>query len=65
MSKSEIKSTLKQELTKVNKVIDHKILKGMPYSHEARYHKLLLGRLSVLNQSSFIARMKTVSTFLF
>ncbi len=65
MSKSQIKYTLKSELKKVNKEIDKKILKGLPYTTEARYHRVLLARLSVLNRSSFIARMKTVSAFMF
>jgi hypothetical protein len=66
MSKYHIKNTLKSELGKVNKVIDKKILRGLPYTKEARYHKLLLARLSLLQKSNFLARSMRVATmFLF
>ncbi len=64
MSKSQLKYTLKQELRKVNEVIDKKIVRGLPYNKEARYHKVLLARLSVINRSSFLSRMKMVSAFM-
>ncbi len=61
MSKSELKHNLKTEIKKVNKTIDQKILRGLPYIREARYHKLLRARLAVLRGSSFLARLKTIT----
>jgi len=66
MSKSELKYTLKSEITKVNKEIDRKIVRGLPYSREARYHKTLLQRLSIIRRKSFLARsMRFVVAFVF
>jgi hypothetical protein len=65
MSKSELKHELKHEIKKVNKTIDEKIVKGLPYYREARQHKLLRARLSILKKTSWLARMKTVSAFMF
>jgi hypothetical protein len=45
MSKSELKYKLKSEISTINRVIDQKILRGLPYDREARYHKNLLKRL--------------------
>ena len=66
MSKLELIHDIKNELRRVNKLIDQKITRGLPYMREARYHKMLTARLSVMNRSRFLARsMRTVSTFLF
>jgi hypothetical protein len=65
MSKSELKHNLKTEIKKVNKVIDQKIIRGLSYSREAHYHRILRARLHILKKASFVARMKTVSAFLF
>jgi len=65
MSKSELKHNLKTEIKRVNKVIDQKIVRGLPYVREAQYHRVLRARLHILRRSSFLAQMKTVSAFLF
>jgi hypothetical protein len=66
MSKSELTYTLKTELTKVNKVIDQKIVRGLPYTREARYHKNLLNRLALIRQKSWLARsMRYVGAMMF
>lgn len=66
MSKSELRYTIKSEINKINKVIDHKIVRGLSYNREAHYHKVLLRRLSVLRKSNFLARtMRLVGTFIF
>jgi hypothetical protein len=66
MSKSELKSELKTEINKVNKVIDQKIVRGLPYTREARYHKNLLQRLSIIRQKSLLARsMRYVGVAMF
>ena len=56
MSKSELKYTIKEEINKVNKVIDQKIVRGLPYNREAKYHKNLLKRLDIVRRSSFVTR---------
>ncbi len=66
MSKTELKHELKLELKKVNKIIDYKIVRGLPYAREARAHKLLLARLAIINKTSWLARsMRVASFFLF
>lgn len=66
ISKSHMRSTLKQEIKALNKIIDHKILKGIPYTNEAHKHKMLLARLAVLTESNIIARsMRLVSMMMF
>ncbi len=66
MSKSELTYTLKAEISKMNKMIDHKILRGLPYSKEAHYHKKLLNRLSIIRQKSFLARsMRSFAMMMF
>ena len=65
MSKSELKTTLKAEINKVNKVIDKKIVRGLPYYREAHYHKTLLQRLSLIRRKSILARsMRYVTAFM-
>ena len=65
MSKSELTSELKAEINKVNQIIDRKIVRGLPYTKEARYHKNLLQRLAVLRQKSLLARsMRYVGAFM-
>lgn len=56
MSKTELKYELQAEISKVNHIIDKKIVRGLPYTREARYHKNLLQRLSIIRQKSFLAR---------
>ena len=62
MSKSQVKNSLKREIHQVNRVIDEKIIRGLPYSKEARYHKILRARLSLIKRSNFIARSMRVAT---
>jgi hypothetical protein len=64
MSKTELKYELQAEIDKVNHIIDKKIVRGLPYTREARYHKTLLQRLSIIRQKSFLARsMRYVGAF--
>lgn len=66
MSKLELMSSIKGEIRKVNRTIDEKIMRGLPYAREAHYHKVLTARLSLMNRTRFLARsMRMVSTFLF
>jgi hypothetical protein len=62
MSKHQVKTTLKREIKRVNQEIDERIIKGMPYSQQARHHKILLARLGLLNRSTLLARTMRVAT---
>lgn len=64
MTKSQLKHELKSEIAKVNKVIDQKILRGLPYSREARYHKILTSRLNIIKDSSWLARSMKYATLM-
>jgi hypothetical protein len=48
MSKTELKYTINTEIDKINRVIDQKILRGLSYTEEARYHNQLLKQLHML-----------------
>ncbi len=66
MSKSELTYELEAEINKVNQVIDRKIVRGLSYTREAKYHKNLLNRLSGMRKKGFFARsMKFVGAFMF
>lgn len=66
MSESQLTHTIKTELHKINYVIDNKIVRGLPYDREARYHKNLLERLSLMRKKNWLARsMRYVSAFMF
>lgn len=64
MSKFEIRLTLKREIRKVNKLIDEKIIRGLPYTKEARYHKNLKARLALLEKTTWLGRSMRVASFL-
>ena len=49
MSKHEIIKSLKQEVRKVNRIIDHRIIQGLPYYTESRRHKFLMAQLNRLS----------------
>lgn len=66
MSKSELTTTIKAEINRINKVIDQKIIRGLSYSREAHYHKVLSRRLAVMRRSNFLARtMRFVGAMMF
>jgi hypothetical protein len=68
MSKHEIVRSLRQEIRKMNRVIDMKIIQGLPYYNESRRHKLLILQLKRLipERSSWFGRsMSFVSMFMF
>ena len=47
---------LKGEIKKVNRLIDYKIIHGLTYGREARYHKSLVHRLDSLQQRGVLFR---------
>lgn len=63
MSKIIKKFTIKREIEKLNKAIDLRIIKGLPYRAEARRHKFLLSQFSILNREpkvNFFQKMSHV-----
>ena len=56
MSKTELKYNIEAEIKRINRIIDHKILRGLPYSRESFYHKTLVARLSRMRLSGFLGR---------
>ncbi len=50
MSKITLEKTIRQELHKINDIIDLKILKGLPYKRESLRHRFLLSRLSDMHR---------------
>jgi len=65
MSKSEVIKNLKAEIKQMNRVIDERIMRGLPYTSYARKHKLLRARLALIKQRSFLARsMRYVTAFM-
>jgi len=52
MSKQNLEKILKNELEILNDVIDHKIIKGLSYTREARRHKFILSRLAEVRREN-------------
>jgi hypothetical protein len=48
---------IKNELKKINHLIDYKIIHGLSYRQEAHKHKALLGRLSSLSRHGMFANV--------
>ena len=53
MSQGQYLKMLEREIQRINKKIDQKILKGLPYSKEARDHKLLVQKVRFHTKRSF------------
>lgn len=70
MSTFILEKKIQDELRKINRVIDSKILKGLPYRREALRHRFLLNRLVDLHHVSkfhsnwFQRATNVVATFL-
>ncbi len=69
MSKITLEKTIREELHKLNNIIDVKILKGLSYKREALRHRFLLSRLSDMHHlkkfnSNWLKRaMNIMATF--
>lgn len=70
MSKFILEKKIKSELSRINDIIDVKIVKGMSYRREALRHRFLLNRLVDLHRVSrfhsnwFQRSVNVVATFL-
>lgn len=68
MSKNEIIRSLRYEIRKLNRIIDHKIIMGLSYGTESRRHKFLVAQLDRLTPrriSWFERSLSFASMFLF
>lgn len=54
MSKRNLEKNIKDEMSRLNDIIDLKIIRGIPYKREATRHKFLLMRLMDLRRFSTI-----------
>jgi hypothetical protein len=64
MTKHQTIKLIRSELNGLNRLIDVKIIKGVPYKDESRRHKLLLRKLKYVahNRSLFGQSMGFLST---
>jgi hypothetical protein len=53
MSQKEYLKIIERELSRINKIIDSKILRGEEYKKEAQNHKLLLKKIRFIQRKSF------------
>lgn len=51
MSKQNLEKILRDELEVLNDVIDHKIIKGLSYTREAKRHKFILSSLASIRRN--------------
>ncbi|MEO8638034.1 MAG: hypothetical protein ABI430_04005 [Candidatus Taylorbacteria bacterium] len=64
MSKTRTKIEIYKELKKVNREIDRKIIKGVPYGSDSKHHKFLLSRLRTLTGKKWLPRSLSFFSFL-
>jgi hypothetical protein len=55
MSKHQIVRSLRQEIRKLNRIIDQKIILGQSYYNESRRHKFLMSQLNRLAPSTSLS----------
>lgn len=61
MKKRQYKFMLRNEIRRLNKRIDSKILMGYPYEHDAKRHKQLLATLTkVTKRERFLSAVNSV-----
>jgi hypothetical protein len=67
MSKHQIVRELRREISKLNRIIDLAIIRGIPYREEARRHKFLVAQLSRLQprRHSIFSTFNFAHMFLF
>lgn len=66
MSKHQIVRELRREISKLNRVIDLAIIRGVPYRDEARRHKFLVAQLNRLHpRRSLFSSLSFAHMFMF
>jgi hypothetical protein len=65
MNKTHLEKILRKELSKLNDMIDAKVVMGLPYTREAREHRILLARIINLKKSQhpWLAKLGAIPTF--
>jgi hypothetical protein len=70
MSKRNLEKNIREEMERLNDIIDVKIIKGLPYKKEASRHKFLLmqlmdlRRFDTINSSMLQKLSKVVTSFI-
>ena len=64
MGKISLLHAIRSEVLRLNKIIDRKIVSGLPYSREARKHKELVAKVDRLVRRDWFARSLRFMTLL-
>lgn len=59
MSKHNVEKTIREELGRLNEIIDQKIIRGLSYRREAEKHSFLRARLARLSHSRVSSYART------
>ena len=66
MSKHQIAKELRREISKLNRIIDLSIIRGVPYREESRRHKFLVAQLARLQpRRSLFSSLNFAHMFMF
>lgn len=67
MTKYQVSKVIYEELNRLNREIDRKIIQGVSYAEESKMHKMLLARLRrmVPEQSLLSRSMNFITSFVF
>jgi len=65
MTRQKLERTVRKEIAALNELIDWKIIKGMPYSREARRHRFLLRQLSRAEETHQVSWFGTTLSAVF
>ena len=67
MTKYQVSKVIYEELNRLNREIDRKIIQGISYSEESKMHKMLLAKLRrMVPEQTLLGRsMSFISTFVF
>jgi hypothetical protein len=66
MSKHQIARELRREISRLNRIIDLAIIRGIPYREESRRHKFLVAQLARLQpRRSLFSSLSFAHMFMF
>jgi hypothetical protein len=58
MSQQQYLKNIQKEISRINRLIDAKILRGEEYKKEAHEHKLLLKKIRFIERQNFFRRLR-------
>ncbi len=62
MSQHEYITSIRNEISRLNRIIDHKIMIGRSYKIEAKRHKALLKKLRQHHNPGFFGKLSSLMT---